>query len=651
MSLGRELMTQETDADRRSDQKGHSLNRHEGIFNRRWFFAYIACSLAAIFYLPSMVSQHAAASDSYVFGYNNRAGIVLLLVFVTVGSMWTKGLNLQLRTTGVSQPIPLKDLICSLIAVLSVCLAMYMFAGRFGGFGESSYEIDRAWLLSQGRVPYVDFEWPFGPALLYGPLLLGKLLPIGIVQAYYLFWIINCLAGTLLLFTVVNLIDYPTNSRRAIYFLLFGAWFLAIVNMGTHYTLLRYTCPLYSILVVQKYCKASSTQSRAYGVMLAVAFTFILLLISPEIAIAHAFACVCIFLVSSPNPGGRDFALFFGLVLALAVLFWAALRLHMLDTVRASGRGADSFPIAFSPHILLFFAAVFVCACYVFRRFSEGGARDNTIGLIAYSVPILAAALGRCDPGHVVLNGLGIFLASMFYVSNQRTAWKWYRSTFVVVLIVLPALSGIWFFRTQFTTSGFNILRESNKDSRMGRSLTYLAGKYLAFSSPAKRAKWEERLEHLKHGAVPETIDFSTVYPGWHGRFLAPFGYKPNGLGSYLSNQVDYGHFEAFENANSVDAIGEKLAEIKDHPEKALLLPDGFERSCQIDVPAERQEISILFAFPYFGKAVHAESVRQPICDYILSQYRLEQEPALQNFMYGLWVARPIAGETSQDER
>jgi hypothetical protein len=632
-------------------EKGIELNQNARTFDKRLFLAYIVCSLAAIFYLPSLVPLHPSVSDSYVFAYNNRVGIALLLLLVAIGSVWTKGLDLQLCTsTDSSQPVPLKSLLGALVAVLSGCLIMCMLAGRFGGFGESPYFIDRAWLLSQGKIPYVDFEWAYGASFLYGPIFLQHLLSINIVQAYYLFWIFIWLLGTLLLFTVTNMVDYPTNSKQSIFFLLFGSAFLSILSMGINYTFLRYLCPLFFVLVVEKLFKRNGTKSRVYAVLLAITFTVILLLISPETAIAHAFACVCIFIFSAPSLSSRSIATFTGLLLGLAVIFWAALKIHVLDTLKADSGGADSFPISFAPHILLFFAALFVCACYVFRRFQERRINDNTIGLIAFSIPMTAAALGRCDPGHVVLNGLGIFLASMFYVSNHRTAWKWYRAVFVVVLILLSAISGTWLYLPSLARCGFNMLSESNNSSQISRSLTYLGGKYIAeFANPAKRAKWEKMLENAHLVGVPKTVDLSNIYPSWHGKFLAPFGYKPNGFGTYLSNQVDYGHYEGFENANTVEAIHVKLTEIKRHPEKALLLPDHFESYCQINIPAERQEISVLFAFPYLGKAVHPESVRQPICSYILAQYRLEQAPALQNFSYGLWVAKSVEGIASQN--
>jgi hypothetical protein len=52
--------------------------------------------------------------------------------------------------------------------------------------------------------------------------------------------------------------------------------------------------------------------------------------------------------------------------------------------------------------------------------------------------------------------------------------------------------------------------------------------------------------------------------------------------------------------------------------------------------------MTVMFAFPFFRKAVHPESIRQPICDYILAQYGLEQPPTLQNFQYGLWVPKSV---------
>jgi hypothetical protein len=149
------------DAARRIDLKGPSLNQNAPTYDKRLLFVYVVASLAAIFYLPTLFPLHPSASGSYLFGYNNRVGVVLLLALVAIGAIWTKGLNLQFKAPAASQPAPLKNLVWSLIGVLAGCVAMYLFAGHFGGFMESSYEIDRVWLLSQGKTPYVGAQPAF----------------------------------------------------------------------------------------------------------------------------------------------------------------------------------------------------------------------------------------------------------------------------------------------------------------------------------------------------------------------------------------------------------------------------------------------------------------------------------------------------------
>src|SRR3569833_1389209 len=169
---------------------------------RRWFIPYVLIALAAIFYLPRLFPPSApSASDSYLFGYNNRIGIILLLFFVALGVILTRGFNLDhTRQRYQHRPLPRWVLPGSLFLVAVGCAAMYLVAGRYHGFGESFYLIDRITLLAEGRVPYRDFEFVYGPAQLYGPLLLHKLLHLGIADAYYLFWALSYLLGAWLLF-------------------------------------------------------------------------------------------------------------------------------------------------------------------------------------------------------------------------------------------------------------------------------------------------------------------------------------------------------------------------------------------------------------------------------------------------------------------
>jgi hypothetical protein len=563
--------------------------------------AYIVFSLIAISYLPKLIPAQANASDSYQFGYNNRVGIVLILALVGIAVFWTKGLNLHFLPRRKSPSVSKITLLLALAAVLCACVSMYMFAGHYSGFGESFYLIDRSWLLLHGKIPYREIEFAYGPGLLYGPLIFKSLLPIDIAQAYYLFWLGNCLLGTFFLFKAVNLVDYPTEAKETIFLLLFLAGLFGILRMGTNYTFLRFSCPILLVLVVQKLFRHSSKLARIRAVIASVIFTAILISISPEIAIAHAFACLCICLFSREDSGAQRGSTIVALLISFALVFGSALKLHILDTLLADGGGAISFPILIAPHILVFFAALFICGCYIFHRFRDHRIDDNTFGLIAYSVPMLAAAFGRCDPSHVYWNGLAIFLASMCYVSHYGRAWQLYATAFILFSFLLPDMTELYLF-------GESIKQVNSFNAHL-----------IDFS---------------------ERQDFDKLFPMWHGEFLAPFGYRPGGVGLYESSRVDFGRFEELTDVSAQRSVAEKVAEMREHPERALLLPTHYEGACLFNVHEERHFITFLFFVPYKGRVAHSESVRKPICDYINSSYRLLQEPTERTFGYGLWVPK-----------
>ena len=249
------------------------------------------CHLFFPYYFPLTPS----ASASYLFGYNNRAAVLILLILVAAGVIGTRGLHLRLLAAANSQPIRRKVFLYSLAAVLLVCAALYLLTGRLGGFGESGYEIDRIWLTSIGKRPYIDFEWPFGVISLYVPLAIHRLLSLSIPQAYYIFWCLNCLAGAWLLYEVLNAIDYPSERKTSIYLLLFCGWFLAILNLGTHYSLTRYALPLYFVLLIERRISRGDARSYAIADLEILLFTAVLLLYSPETAIAYGITSLALF--------------------------------------------------------------------------------------------------------------------------------------------------------------------------------------------------------------------------------------------------------------------------------------------------------------------------------------------------------------------
>ncbi len=478
---------------------------------------------------------------------------------------------------------------------------MYLFAGRYNGFGESFYLIDRISLLHIGRVPYRDFEFAYGPAQLYGPLLIHNLLRLEIPQSYFLFWAFSYLLGTYFLFKAVDSIDFPSARKPWIYALLFGAGLFAIIRMGTNYTFLRYALPIYLVLWIHRRFRDTRAIAVLADVLLATASCAILILLSPEMAVSFAFATVCI-CVFRRGISHLSRAIIAGaLIVAFAFTFLAALKLHILDAMLADGGGAISFPIVPGPPILVYFAALFVCACYLYRSLLDGGGDDNLLGLVFFSVPMAAAALGRCDPSHVFWNGLAAFLVSLIVLSTSRRTWIVYGFAFLLCVFLAPNISEFYLFVPQLRSARF-----FNKHPEVRPS--------------------QEKIENF--------------LASWPGKYVAPFGYRPDGFGTYHSPRIEFGRYEDLIDVSTPHSVAQKVSEMRTRPGDALILPYHADEYCRTNERGEGHFLEVLLLFPYIGKFVRSDFAREPICRYMDENYRMLVEPAPETFWYGIWLPK-----------
>ena len=566
---------------------------------RRWLIPFLLVALAAIFFLPRLVPTAPSASDSYLFGYNNRVGILLLLFFVALGVVFTRGFNLQSRNTSQPAPLPRWMLPASLVLVALGCAAMYLLAGRYHGFGESYYLIDRIALLDQGRAPYRDFEFVYGPAQLYGPLFLHRLLTLGIGDAYYLFWALSYLIGAYLFFKCVDEIRFPTPSKTTIFVLLYAAGLFATIRMGTNYTFLRYALPLYLVVKLNSRFRDPRTTRILIDVLLCCLFCALLVLSSPETAVAFVFASGCIALFCRPIALSRRVLISVLLVIAYGAIFAVALRFHVLDVMLADGGGAINFPIVPGLTNLVYFVALFITACWLYRSILNRAMDDPSLGLLFFSIPMIAAALGRCDPSHVFWNGLATFLASLLYMSLFRRVWPVYALAYLLFVFLAPNLSEFYLFVPQLRSARF----------------------------------------FDKHPEVrPPEAKVQAFLAMWPGNYVAPFGFRPDGFGTYQSPRIEYGRFEDVINVSMPHSISDKLDEMSTNPDRALILPAGPEGYCIPNPVAEKHYLQVLLLSPYVGKVSHTDSPRQELCRFITAHYHKIVEPSPETWWYGIWA-------------
>ena len=594
--------------------------------------AFVLTGLLLIFTVPYFVGVTPSASPSYVFGYSNRAGILIFLAFSALAVLSYRQFAVVLEPGQDSGPVPRRSLWFGLIAVAACCGLMLVIAGGLGGFGESNYEIDRIRLLAQGRIPYVDFEWPFGLSFLYIPLELSRILGISLVAAYHAFWVCNCLAGTVALYLAVNLIDYPSDQRGRAFLLLFGANLGSIVTMGTHYAFLRQAFPLLAVIAIAAVLARPAAGGRWSAVLLMMASICLALLISPETALGIAFSAGCMFLLSM-RTGRAPWIEVLAAALGSILLFLAAFKLGALNTLLASGGGADSFPVAPAAHIVFLFFTTVICALYLRSRLSTTAIPNGLLALILYCVPMLVPALSRCDPGHVFLNGQGLIIAGLFLMSAGKTHWKYYQAAFVVIFIVLANVSMLIGYRPLLGKAVLSLAVHTD----LGRSRI---ASYARSHAASKMSKIIPEISAMGRSAPP----LSALYPQWRGDFLAPFGYSPL-IGTSWDPRIEFGFYEGLENANTAVAVARKIQELKNAPGSALLLPKDYSGACSVDALADRKIISSLFMTPYLNRVKNKTNIHQALCDYIATFYVAAVEAEPDNFNYGLWVERSHLGD------
>jgi hypothetical protein len=605
--------------------------------SRLCFCLYAAVALVAIFTLPRLVGVRYVYSDSYTFGYNNRFGIALLLLFTTVGAVWAYRLGLRFpvasRRLGVEGDRVGRGVFWTCISIaLVLCAGMYVLTARPGSFGESAYLINRIELVGRGLRPYRDFEYAYGAAFVYVPVWLSRLLSLSLPNAYYLFWLGNVLSGVWLLDWVLDEMDYPGRYRSQIFVMYCIGLFVGIVTTGVNYGGLRYFAGPALALLVCRWARRGGWQGMARAGSGVVAATGVLLAISPELGVAFGFGMAAYLLARYATEESRGWLIpYTAMVAGLAGLMWVAARLEVFRTLVMFAHGGINFPMVAAPHILMLFLAVFVGVSYLVFWVAQGRFETNTACLLAIAIPALPGALGHCDPGHVIFNGAVFFWVAFLWWSNFPRLWVWYRGAFVVVFIFFGTVTFLYGYVGPLSRTGLALgLRMEPKRAAQMEAKFYGKMKALYGGSIADQKLAEVEMM----SSTDATKDEPWQPEGTAGVVEAPFGYSVNQNPTY----VDEGYFAGLTNAFDPESIATKIEELKEHPDRDLVIPQYA--NCTSYADGERKFISVLFVYPFRWRVVHGDNFYGPLCRYILGHYELRVPVSIRSYGYTVWSPR-----------
>jgi hypothetical protein len=415
---------------------------------KKVFTAFLAVLLPISYFLIFILPWHMPVkgpvdSQSYVFGFSNATahlGLALTLGALFLARLFIPPLNssdrLLFRGLLISPARRSKGLLITLLACIT--LTLFIVGGwwhllPFGFFGESAYFLTRLDMMTLGRIPFRDFDYGYGPAMLWIPFLLSKV-SLGLIKidtAYILTVLLFFALGLLAMESILRCFGISDRARGVL--LLFGTLATLNITLGVIYTPLRFIYPLWAMMILHESLRSSDAHK---GWIAAVALPFAGFMLGPEIGLVTCIGSLAGILwymrAGKPHLASRSFAVVAALAACLGIFGPGYFKMILFF-----GGGAYNFPIFPAPYIL----SILLVGCWVLPRLGAAGwtGNDNHTPLcvsLLFSLGLfLPAVLGRCDPGHVIFNGIGILIFGLGAVIYERRR-RWMIVIAAAALIV-----------------------------------------------------------------------------------------------------------------------------------------------------------------------------------------------------------------------
>ncbi|GEM_PF-2165626 len=425
-------------------------------------FAIYAATAVGVFWLPFHVPPlHQVYSVSQAFHFNNQVAILALLAGVGIAALWGM-LGPQPHApqdtpenTGQLPWWPLA-LAC---AVSSVELTMITLASGWLPMDSAAYFVYKLFEMQAGAIPYRDFEFAYGPAMLYVPVFLRAVTGISVNAAYLASLWIFAWGGLLMLWWVVRQARAARSVKIAAFLLL--ASFPALnPEFGISYTMTRYIAGFAALaaarIAVEKLTRRWALVGVCHTLLTAAVFS-----ISPEVGLAFC-AALLVYWISEYRAGCR-WILGSAAVQIVLVAGLAAIAPHnTFLAIFGFSAGGNNLPIFPSPYVLLYIGSLMLGVAPLLADAGrtilfgqeQGVARYRIFGAAtgAFAVHTLAmipAALDRPDTGHVIYNGAGAFLLAMLMpwpkprAGRREVPLRWlYQGAFIVIFPILSVWMG-----------------------------------------------------------------------------------------------------------------------------------------------------------------------------------------------------------------
>lgn len=559
-------------------------------------FAFLRAALlvllfVAVFSLPYLVPAPLSISRSYVAGFSNRAAILLLLGGTLLFAFFTRGelAAISLQESHLSR----RALALALLVTLLGCLHRAHFPHITIPGGEALYFLNRQQMLAAGSFPYRQFEFAYGPLLLYPTLWLQRLFHLSVLHSYVLSWTVQSILGIVMLWTVVRAIDFPIRSRVTLFAFLFFAQFFWADYGGMNYTAFRaYAAAFVIVLTWAVWRHTRNPWLFALCTFAAVAFT---LACSLEQAVGTALGLNgCLLLLTFLPPRRFPPTAFAVSLLASIACFVAVAPFGMLLTLRSFGSGGYSYPLLPSPSILLALFAYVVAGCLLYRAILLRRLDSVAVPLTLAGAAMLPTALGRCDILHIT-SAMPAFVVGAAAICAMPAVRRWWLPLAFLGLVLVPA----------------TFPRIEKVFPRLRRVVSLVSPSRAAHMQPWSTSGNQFYLS--PSNVSPLSLPCDQIY-------FSPV-LMPVPTEAFRPACLDTGYFLGYTNVNTPATIAAKVGELQQHASQPLLMED---KPLEEQLPLQlntMESLHVEAGSPWVPHERNPPLTYAPIIDYINTHY------------------------------
>ncbi len=568
--------------------------------------ALLAVVALAVFLLPYLVPVKPSVSLAYVAGFSNRAAVLLLLLGGAAFAFFTRGRFARLDQR--NSPLTVRSLVPALGAILAVCLARLHFIPVGARMDEAFFFLDRQQLLAVGRAPFSQFDFPYGPLLLYPGLWIAHLFDRSQTFGYGAWWAVQWLLGTAMLWAVVRRLDLAVRRRVFLFLFLLLIQCETLRAGGSNYTPFRAYNAAFLVVAAHWVWERSRNPwllalASAGGVLLAT-----LCSMEQGIGVAFGLGLYLLLLTFAERvfPSQRALpALALVLYLAgCAASFACADYLGMFISFRSFTSGGYADPLLASPVNCLVLLAYVVAGCVLYRRLAQGQLDSVSIPLVLAGCAMLPAALGRCDTQHICA-ATPAFVVGAAAIAAAPAMRRWWMPLALLNLFFLPPL---------LLSQNRLIRRLTFRDAVQPQAASALTGKPV---EPAPNALFDDATLPCRQPLFSPAVAPSPVFP-IHPACL------------------ERGFFFTIQDVVTPAAVEQKVAELRSRPSVALLL---LNQPLEQTLRPDQVSLELLYheelSF-YVPKARKPPVTYEPIIRYIETHYT--PGPTLLHGQFRVWT-------------